>query len=164
MVQKSSATTNSQDSHLVRRRTPHFTPPSSEQIRNYRLGKKLGNGAFGVVYEARSLRSGKEYALKVIKPVAKYIKSAREEAAKLQEFKDVFGQKTRLLNLYKSFDHEDNFVLVFERLGPSLRDTMRVNRRQPFSLKCIAAISREIFSTLSLLHQRGYVHTDIKVS
>jgi len=52
-------------SHYRRRQTPHFSKKDHPHIGQYVLGDKLGEGAFGRCYAARSERSGRRYALKV---------------------------------------------------------------------------------------------------
>ena len=52
-------------SHYERRNTPHFSRDEHPKINHYRLGRCLGEGAFGRCYEATSDRSGRRYALKV---------------------------------------------------------------------------------------------------
>lgn len=151
------------DSHYARRKTPHFSPPSDGVVGHYRIQHWIGKGAFGSVFKATSLRSKKEYALKVIKPVGKYVRNAKEEVAKLDLISSLDPKNKLFVRLFRSFDYHKNFVMVFELLGVSLLELIRKNEQKGLSVKCVAAIAREIFRGLRILHQNNLVHTDLKV-
>jgi hypothetical protein len=53
-------------SHYRRRDTPHFSRKTFPNIKQYNLRGRLGEGAFGRCYAAKSNVSGRYYALKVI--------------------------------------------------------------------------------------------------
>lgn len=152
------------DSHYARRETPHFSVPRDGLIGRYEVRRKIGRGAFGTVFEAVSLRSGRVYALKVIKPVRKYVESAREEVVKLETLREIDPKGRRFVRLYRSFDLQKNFVMVFELLGISLHELIRRNGSRGLSAKVVAAIAREVLKGLQILHENRLVHTDLKVA
>lgn len=52
--------------------------------------------------------------------------------------------------------------LVFEALGSSLYDYVRMNNFKPLPLKCVQSFSQQLLISLRFLHKQRLVHTDLK--
>ena len=68
------------DSINKRRGSEHFEWESVRYIRDYKIKEHIADGTFGRCLLAKHKDSRKYYALKVIKPVQRYIESAKEES------------------------------------------------------------------------------------
>lgn len=52
--------------------------------------------------------------------------------------------------------------MVFERLGLSVYETLKLNNFKPFYLKFIQVILKNVLMGIYYMHQKGYIHADIK--
>lgn len=60
------------------------------------------------------------------------------------------------------FRFNGHMCLVFEALGSSLYDYVRMNNFKPLPLKCVQAFSQQLLISLRFLHKQRLVHTDLK--
>lgn len=122
----------------------------------YKLGRKLGQGASGTVYEAVDQRNGNMVAIKQI---------CMED----QERKDLIAtevcimSETKQENIVKfidSFIVDGSLWVVMELMkGGSLTDIIEDNE---FSEGQVAAIAKETLLALAYLHDKALIHRDIK--
>jgi serine/threonine protein kinase len=131
-----------------------------ETIGHYRIRRKIGQGAMGVVYEAWDDRLERPVAVKTI-----------HEASKSKEAHCRFWREARALarvnhpNVCQVFDvleEGECLVLILELLeGQSLAErllTHTINTSEAL------AIERQILGALHALHDLGIVHRDLKPS
>ena len=124
--------------------------------RKYRLGKKVGSGSFGDIYLGKHIETGKEVAIK-LEP-----SSTRHPQLKYE---------SRLYNLLvgaegipevKWYGQEGDYnVMVMDLLGPSLEDLFCYCNRL-FSVKTVCLLGIQLVSRLEFLHEKNYLHRDIK--
>ncbi|KAA6352899.1 MAG: hypothetical protein EZS28_051574, partial [Streblomastix strix] len=77
-------------------------------VKAYSLGKKLGAGKFSTVYQATSLRDGKEVAIKILN----------------QTDLNKIRRETHVLNILKGSDHIIKlYEVIFEELKPQTTNT-----------------------------------------
>ena len=109
----------------------------------YRLGKRLGSGSFGVIYEGTHIITGSKVAVKLEKaedphPQLKY------EARIYKIMKGSFGVPN-----VKFYGCEDEYnILVIDLLGPSLEDLFNFCNKT-FSLKTILMLADQMVCILS---------------
>ena len=137
------------------------TPPQPEPqvIASYRLGRVLGSGGMGVVYEATDLRDGSTVALKLL-----HVHLEADEA-----FRERFTREAHVAALLRSpytvhlLDYgveEGRFFLVMKFVdGDSLREILRSGPMEPARALRIAA---QVARALEEGEARGVVHRDIK--
>jgi serine/threonine-protein kinase len=136
-------------------------PSSGELIGKYRLGKKLGEGAFGRVFIARDTGLDRDVALKFLRAhhvsnpqvVERFLQEARS-AAKLSH--------PGIVTVYELGTGRDGTVFIAMELlrGESLNDRLRRMGRLPPD--AALEICRQIASVLEAAHQAGIVHRDLK--
>lgn len=130
-----------------------------KRIRAYELGKAVGSGGFGTVYQARQDVILREVAVKVI----------REKYANQPQFIRRFETEARIIArlehphivpLYDYWREPDGAYLIMRWLqGGSLRDQMR---QAQFAPAMIVKFLNQIASALALAHERDIIHRDIK--
>jgi len=126
-----------------------------EKIANkYEIHEKLGEGSFGVVYKVLDAQ-GMEYA------------------AKLESVDDIKKHLYREHLIYNTLKNNRNFpkkyfygyygdyrVMVMEKLGDSLKVKMKGFHH--FDINTVANIAVQILYRLQDLHNKGWLHQDIK--
>ena len=58
-----------------------------------------------------------------------------------------------LTRYFGSFYHGPHLCMVFERLGASLYDYMKLNRYKPFPLYCVQSFADQLVNAIAFLHQ-----------
>lgn len=141
--------------------TKMFTPPScGEQIscdgKTYFLGKQIGQGHFGAVFEC-SDHWGNELVAKVLLPKGPYEVVRQRWQEELQSLLTL--RHPNITHVYAAFEYRDTFYLVIERCSQSLRDLITwPGFKGELWLKPIA---RCILQATDFIHAAGYVHKDL---
>lgn len=115
-------------------KSDHFQFKLGMKIRNYKVTKLLGNGTFGRVLEVIDSDEIPK-ALKIIRPVPKYMKYAEEEAAMLKDIYNKYRNnniKDSIVKIYDTIYFSSNkikyFGILFEKLGKSLFQLIEENK------------------------------------
>lgn len=94
----------------------------------YRIDSLLGDGTFGRVFSVYDLQDSTSKALKVIRAVDRYVQAAKVEAEVLRRVNRADPEnQSNIVRLYHDFEYENNYCLVFEKLGLSLFDVVKKN-------------------------------------
>ncbi len=128
----------------------------------YRLDRKLGRGGMGTVYSAFDTSLERQVALKLI----------REDLVSSAEAADRFSREARaaaaithpnIVILHDfAVDADKRAFLVMELLsGTTLRQRLQQRGRIP--QESLLEMERGICSALSVAHQRGLIHRDLKL-
>ncbi|KAJ2618017.1 Palmitoylated plasma membrane-bound casein kinase [Coemansia sp. RSA 1365] len=126
-------------------KTPH-TSPNIVGV-HYRVGKRIGEGSFGVIYEAPD----EEEMRKTDAPQLRDEYRSYRILAGQPGIPDVhyFGQE----GLYN--------VLCIDLLGPSLEDLFDMCRRR-FSTKTVALLAKNMLTRIQTVHEHNLIYRDIK--
>jgi hypothetical protein len=127
----------------------------------YRVLRLIGEGGIGRVYLAEHLGTAREVALKVLLP--EYAGNLQLVDTFLEEARTVsrLGHENIIDIYYGGRSSEGYAFLVMEHLkGLDLADTLHQNGPMPWD-RC-RGILQQIVGALSLVHQHGVLHGDIK--
>ncbi|KAG1138222.1 hypothetical protein G6F37_010680 [Rhizopus arrhizus] len=123
---------------------------------HYQVGKKLGEGSFGVIYEGLNLLNNQSVAIK-FEPRKSEVPQLRDE---YRTYKILAGTSGVPSAYY--FGHEGlHNVLVIDLLGPSLEDLFDMCSRK-LSVKTVAMIAKQMISRVQSVHERNLIYRDIK--
>lgn len=121
----------------------------------YRLGKKIGTGAFGEIFEGTDIFDNSSVAIKLEHNSVKYPQLLFE--AKL--LKSIPGTGIPVMHWF-GIAGEYN-AMVMDLLGQNLEDLYNYCAKN-FSLKTILMITIQMIERLKHVHDNHYVHRDIK--
>ena len=128
----------------------------------YRLDSVLGEGAVGVVFEARHAEAGEVVALKVLKQLLSSNEVYRQrfvrEARVASEVRH--SHLVPILDLGEARGY--HYLAVAYVQGGSLAE--RIESRGPLAVDDTVRLTAEVASALDALHRAGIVHRDVKPS
>lgn len=136
---------------------PDFINANTFRVTGYDVGRELGRGGMGVVYEAKDLKSDKHLALKIARPdVDGAIESVRREIHSLRD-----KIHPGIVRFFASGIHNGLPFFAMELLsGGSLATAFAARSSVDDSSKELTTL-RRISSTLAHLHSQGIVHRDL---
>ena len=128
----------------------------------YKIERKLGEGAMGVVYEATDQSLGRKVAIKKMGDEIKV--NDREKQRFLEEARTVaLLHHPNIVEIYTIFEEDDNIYLVFEHVdGTPLDKVLDKEARLPFEQA--AQLFGETAGALAYAHSKNVVHRDLKLS
>ncbi len=128
--------------------------------RKYLLGKRLGEGGMGVVYEATHVLLARPVAVKLLRTGAGF--DASFESRFLKEGRNLASvAHPHVVNVFDFGVASGVQYLVMERLeGESLES--RIEREGPLDLGAAFEIARQVLGGLAAAHALGIVHRDLK--
>ncbi len=146
---------------------PSITPIRSEVLADrFRLVRKLGEGGFGVVFEADDLRDRCPVAVKVLRhPEAEWLNRFK------REFRTLAGLEHRnLIALDELFGANGLWFFSMELIDGSdfvthVRrplDVRPLEARHPFDAATLRSALLQLLDALAAIHGEGKVHRDVK--
>ncbi len=128
----------------------------------YKIERKLGQGAMGVVYEATDQSLGRKVAIKKMSDEIKV--NDREKQRFLDEARTVaLLHHPGIVEIHTIFEEEDNIYLVFEHVeGQTLDRVLDLEARIPFERA--RELFGEVAGALAYAHGKSVVHRDLKLS
>ncbi|CAM0142273.1 unnamed protein product [Umbelopsis sp. WA50703] len=123
---------------------------------HYRVGKKIGEGSFGVIYEGINLLNNQQIAIK-FEPRKSDAPQLRDE---YRAYKILAGSAGFPTAYY--FGQEGLYnILVISMLGPSLEDLFDMCGRK-FSVKTAAMLAKQMITRVQTIHEKNLIYRDIK--
>lgn len=131
-----------------------------EQLGPYKLGKKLGQGGMGAVYEGTDIETGQTVAVKVLSPALAAEEGFRARfEAEIESLKKL--KHPNIVRLFGYGEEQGSMFYAMERVdGTSLEDEIRHGRR--FDWREVTQIAVKMCRALKLAHDHGIIHRDIK--
>jgi len=142
------------------RRAP---PPAKTGIEaDYALGKPLGQGGMGVVYEAVDLKLRRPVAIKMLRDEYKLDDSAK--AGFIAEARTVAElHHPAIVDIHNIIEDERGLYLIFERLDGRTLDQV-IGNQKPLPLSEIKRVLKPVCEALEYAHGQDVVHRDLKPS
>ena len=128
---------------------------SAPDIKGYKLVKKLGKGAFGIVYKAIDNETKSIVAIKI---------ETKNNVSRLHHEKKIYElvkNETGFPKIYKMIKSKLNNIFIMDYLGPSLEDLFDFCNNK-FSIKTVLMIGIQILNRIESIHKVGFIHRDIK--
>jgi casein kinase 1 epsilon len=128
----------------------------SSMINNrYKLIRRIGSGAFGLIFSAKNVNTDEIVAVK-LEPTAQ-ADTLTHEAAVLQHLSGIPGTPT--LRYYGIPDH--NRYMVIDLYDKTLQ-TVSYDYKKAVPVALVRAYALQMMQILSAIHEKGFVHRDIK--
>lgn len=130
--------------------------------KEYKLGKILGSGSFGVVRECVHRKTKEVYAVKIIKRKKKYRKHSYYEKMVRNEIKYLsLMNHSNIIRLKDFFEDHKKFYIVLEKCDGGELFYKIVNNRCLMENESVGIV-RQICCALVYLHSKNIIHRDIK--
>ncbi|KAH8107065.1 CK1/CK1/CK1-G protein kinase [Cristinia sonorae] len=110
---------------------------------HYRVGKKIGEGSFGVIFEAE--------------PRKAEAPQLRDECRSYR----ILAGCTGIPQIYHFGQEGLHNILVIDLLGPSLEDLFDMCGRK-FSIKTVCMAARQMLTRVQTIHEKNLIYRDIK--
>jgi serine/threonine protein kinase len=121
----------------------------------YKLLKRIGSGAFGLIFSAKNVNTNEMVAIK-LEPTAQ-IDTLTHEAAVLMKLSGIPGIPN--LRFYGVPDH--NRYMVIDLLGKSLQ-TISSDYNKSVPIEIVRIYAKQMVQIIQAVHERGFIHRDIK--
>lgn len=125
--------------------------------RRFKLGKKLGCGAFGEIYAGNDLSTGARVAVKLEKRDANFPQLAYEARI----YYALRGTTGIPKMLYSGVEGEYT-VMVIEELGMDMECIRAQTMSGRLSLDTVRSVGEQALRIIEKFHRHGFVHRDIK--
>lgn len=123
---------------------------------HYRVGKKIGEGSFGVIFEGTNLLNSQTVAIK-FEPRKSDAPQLRDE---YRTYKILAGCPGVPQVYYFGQEGLHN-ILVIDLLGPSLEDLFDMCGRK-FSIKTVVMTAKQMITRVQAIHEKNLIYRDIK--
>jgi serine/threonine protein kinase len=124
-----------------------------------RLTHKIGDGGFSDVYAAKDEHCGNErVAVKITKPTRAAALDCEQELVALEQLSDL----PHVVGMRRHFRCGDRAIVVMELAdGDELFEIVKAERR--LSEDHARGVIQQVLETITAMHQRGWVHRDLKL-
>ncbi|HPS41276.1 MAG TPA: serine/threonine-protein kinase [Anaerolineaceae bacterium] len=132
------------------------------RVGRYEIIRKIGEGGFGIVYEARDTVLDRTVA----------VKQLRAELSQIPEYLELFKREFRLMTnlshpninrLFDTFEEDGRYYIVMDYMpNGSLADKLKDGK--PLSLAQTVEILKPIAKALDYAHSKNLIHRDVKPS
>ncbi|KAJ3101849.1 casein kinase I [Phlyctochytrium planicorne] len=133
----------------------HSSSPNVVGV-HYKVGKKIGEGSFGIIYEGVNMMNNQPVAIK-FEPRKSDAPQLRDE---YRTYK-ILANNVGIPNVYYYGQEGLHNVLCIDLLGPSLEDMFDLCNRK-FSIKTVCMAAKQMISRVQQIHEKNLIYRDIK--
>lgn len=123
---------------------------------HYRVGKKIGEGSFGVIFEGTNLLNSQAVAIK-FEPRKSDAPQLRDEYRSYRILSGCVG----IPQIYHFGQEGLHNILVIDLLGPSLEDLFDMCGRK-FTIKTVVMTAKQMLTRVQTIHEKHLIYRDIK--
>ncbi|KAI9003639.1 kinase-like domain-containing protein [Gaertneriomyces semiglobifer] len=123
---------------------------------HFRVGKKIGEGSFGIIYEGEYGHGRQRVAIK-FEPRKAETPQLRDEYRMYKLMSGTVG----VPQCYHFGSEGLHSVLVIDLLGPSIEDLFELCGRK-FSVKTVCMLAKQLIRRIQSVHQANFVYRDVK--
>ncbi|XP_043938745.1 serine/threonine-protein kinase 33 [Protopterus annectens] len=142
-------------------KVPHIRMQDEAAIQQiYMFGKKLGQGNFGIVFEATKIETGKKWAIKKVNRE----KAGRSAVKLLEREVGILKQVNHehIIHLEEVYETPKRMYLVTELCeGGELKEILQ--KKKYFTENETRHIIRSLAAAIAYLHKKDIVHRDLKL-
>lgn len=129
----------------------------------YEVVDILGKGSFGQVVRCVDHKTGALVAIKIIRNKKRFHQQALIEVNLLTKLKEWDPDRRHsVVNFTQSFYFRGHLCISTELLGMNLYEFIKAHEFKGFSLKLIRRFTKQMLSSLVLLHAKKVIHCDLK--
>jgi len=145
--------------HVIASSSNHSSQPATTTGvvgNHFRVGKKIGEGSFGVVFEGSNLLTNQPVAIK-FEPRKSDAPQLRDEYRSYRTLNGTLG-----VPQVHHFGQEGlHNVLAIDLLGPNLEDLFDMCGRK-FTIKTVCMAAKQMVSRIQSVHDKSLIYRDIK--
>ncbi|KAJ3417272.1 casein kinase I [Chytridiales sp. JEL 0842] len=123
---------------------------------HYKVGKKIGEGSFGIIYEGINMLNNQPIAVK-FEPRKSDAPQLRDEYRTYKTLANSVG----IPNVYYFGQEGLHNILCIDLLGPSLEDMFDLCNRK-FSVKTVCMAAKQMLTRVQTIHEKNLIYRDIK--
>lgn len=123
---------------------------------HYKVGSKIGEGSFGIIFEGINLLNNQQVAIK-FEPRKCEAPQLRDEYRSYRILNDVPG----VPKAYFFGQEGVHNILVIDLLGPSLEDLFDWCGRR-FSVKTVVQVAKQMIQRVQGIHEHNMIYRDVK--
>lgn len=129
----------------------------------YEVLNILGKGSFGEVVKVIDHKTKEHMALKIIRNKTRFHQQAEVEVKILKSLlENDKGEKYNVVHIKDMIKFRNHTCIVFEMLGQSLYDVLKIGGFKGISLRYIKRYTYQVFHALYLLGKLKLIHCDLK--
>lgn len=128
---------------------------------NYKIIKKLGNGAFGEIWKAVHIKTKKSYAIKFEEKSNKHQQLYSECRIYLWFHSEATVLAQAIPQVVYYGEERNKNVMIMDLLGPSLENLFKKCKKK-FSVKTVLMLADQMIKRVEYIHSRRIIHRDIK--
>lgn len=123
---------------------------------HYKVGKKIGEGSFGIIFEGINLLTNQQVAIK-FEPRKCEAPQLRDEYRSYRILSETIG----VPKAYFFGQEGVHNILVIDLLGPSLEDLFDWCGRK-FSTKTVVQVAKQMIQRIQFIHEHNLIYRDVK--
>lgn len=123
---------------------------------HYKVGKKIGEGSFGIIFEGINLLNNQQVAIK-FEPRKCEAPQLRDEYRSYRILNEAMG----VPRAYFFGQEGVHNILVIDLLGPSLEDLFDWCNRK-FSTKTVVQVAKQMIERIQSIHEHNLIYRDVK--